>query len=97
MKHIEYSDAERFLENAETVSLEESGEDMTVAELVKPRAATDSAVSTAYSTIRIDNLIQHCSCIICLELPRVGKSVFQCGNGHICCSGKSYLFRDNLN
>ena len=40
-----------------------------------------------FETVRIDNLIQHCSCIICLELPRAGKSVYQCRNGHISCQG----------
>jgi len=70
----------------------------------KQRSATAPNQSTTssrggdepYETIRIDNLIQHCSCIICLELPRADQSVYQCTNGHICCSACiSHLIADS--
>lgn len=65
-------------------------------DLKKPRSSTAPSGSSnstqtqeiklpGFETVRIDNLIQHCSCIICLELPRAGKSVYQCRNGHISC------------
>ena len=56
----------------------------------QPTTSKGDETETPYETIRIDNLIQHCSCIICLELPRADQSVYQCTNGHICCSGNNF-------